>query len=88
MATTQGQYHLPTATTSAFSAAAVTPGTPYAGGAVAKGLYVGVTGNVNVTMQDGSVALFVAVPAGVILPIFHVLVQSGSTTAGSMIALF
>lgn len=53
-----------------------------------RGLYVGGTGNVAVVMKDGTTATFVAVPAGAILPIRITRVNSTSTTATSMVALY
>jgi hypothetical protein len=69
----------------AFFAAAVTPGaSPLAN--ASRGLYVGETGNVAVTMAGGGDVTFSGVPAGMILPIrvTHVL---GATTATNIIAL-
>jgi len=54
-----------------------------------RGLYVGVTGDVNVEMMDneGVAVLFVGVAAGSVLPLrVHKVLQS-STTASSMVAL-
>ena len=53
-----------------------------------RALYIGVTGNVAVTMaDDGTVVTFVAVPVG-ILPVQVTKVMSTNTTASSMIALY
>lgn len=52
-----------------------------------RGLYVGVTGNVAVRMLDGSTPIFVAVPAGVLLPIQIDKVLATGTTATTMIGL-
>lgn len=54
----------------------------------ARGIYVGVSGNVVVITPSGAALTFVAVPAGQILPIRCIRVNSTNTTAASMIALF
>jgi hypothetical protein len=53
----------------------------------ARGLYVGVTGNVVVVAFDGSVLTFVGVPAGAVLPIVCRRVNATSTTATSILGL-
>jgi len=74
-------------TSSAAGAGAITPSdsTTLVG---VRGIYVGVTGNVAVTMIDDSTATFVAVPAGTILPIKALKVMSTNTTASSIVALY
>jgi hypothetical protein len=52
-----------------------------------KGLYVGTTGAVKVTMYDGSEVTFTAVPAGAILPIVVKIVWSTGTTASTILGL-
>ena len=52
-----------------------------------KGLWVGGTGNVVVTMWDGTTATFTAVPAGTLLKVSPKLVKA-ATTATLIIALF
>jgi len=78
-------YHKADATVAAHSAVAVTLSDstiiP-----VTRGLYVGVTGNINVRMADGMDALFSNVPVG-ILPVQVDKVYSTSTTASSILAL-
>lgn len=54
----------------------------------ARGLYVGVTGNVNVVTLLGTTVLFTAVPAGAILPITVQKVLNASTTASGIVAIF
>lgn len=54
---------------------------------VTRALYVGVTGNLNVTMADGQTLVFSNVPVG-IFPIQVQKVLSTSTTASSIIALY
>lgn len=51
------------------------------------GLYVGGTGNVTVTMKDGTVVVFNAVPVGAILPVRCVKVNA-ATTATLIVALW
>lgn len=53
-----------------------------------RGLWVGVGGNVKVTMADGSAVTFLAVPTGFLLPIRYRQVFSTGTTATTMIALY
>lgn len=53
-----------------------------------RGLYVGVTGDVNIYMIDTTSVTFSAVPAGTILPVAALRVNSTSTTATSIVALF
>ena len=54
---------------------------------VARALYVGVSGNIAVVMKDGTEVTFVAVPVG-IFPVSVSRVDSTSTTATNMIALY
>lgn len=53
-----------------------------------KGLYVGGAGNISVLMADGSSATFTSVAAGSLLPLSVKRVNSTSTTATSMIAVY
>ena len=53
-----------------------------------RGIYVGGAGDVNVVFRDGSVAVFSSVPAGSILPVFATRVNSASTSATVMLALY
>ena len=55
---------------------------------VARGLYIGVGGNVNVVMPDGSTVLFVGCGSGTILPVNVRRVMATSTTATSIVALY
>lgn len=55
---------------------------------VLRALYVGGTGDVAVRMMDGSTPIFVAVPAGSILPIQIDKVLSAGTSASSMVGMF
>jgi len=52
-----------------------------------EGLYVGVTGDVVVVLPSGTAITFVGVPAGTILPVRCIRVNSTSTTATSIVAL-
>lgn len=54
-------------------------------------VYVGVTGDLTVIMQDDATktpVLFKAVPAGTLLPIAVGMIQATGTTATSIVALF
>lgn len=53
-----------------------------------RALYVGVTGNVSLVASDGSVATFVAVPGGTVLPVRFKRVNSSGTTASSLVAIY
>lgn len=56
--------------------------------ALSRGIYVGGTGDVAAVMADDTVVVFSAVPVGTILPIQCKRVNSTSTTATLMVALF
>lgn len=70
------------------SAAAVTPHDSTLLSYVTRAVYVGATGNMSVLMNDGSSATFVGIPAGTVLPIRVQRVNSTSTTASSIVALW
>jgi hypothetical protein len=53
-----------------------------------RALYVGGTGDVVAVDQDGGTVTFSAVPAGTVLPIMAIRVNSTSTTATLMVAMF
>lgn len=53
-----------------------------------RGIYVGVTGNVVCVDLDSTAVTFTAVPAGAVLPVRAIRVNSTSTTATNMVALF
>lgn len=53
-----------------------------------RGLYIGVGGNLVVTMLDNTNVTFVAVPSGTILPIRVQKVRATGTTASSIVALY
>ena len=69
-------------------AAAVTPSDTVDLLSVARVLYIGVGGNVNVVMPDGSVVLFAGVGSGSILPVNVRRIMATSTTASSIVALY
>jgi len=54
---------------------------------VTRAIYVGITGNVKVRSLDGTDAIYVAVPAGQIIPIRARLVFSTGTTASSLVGM-
>lgn len=58
------------------------------GNGVARGIYVGGAGDVAVVHPDDTVTVFESVPAGTILPVFAKRVNSTSTSASKMVALF
>jgi hypothetical protein len=53
-----------------------------------RGVWVGGAGTVVAAMVDGGTSTFVGVPAGTLLPIQVVRINSTSTTATSMLALY
>lgn len=53
-----------------------------------RGLYVGVTGDVELRRLDGTDVVFTGVPAGVVLPVEFAQVRSANTTATNMVALY
>lgn len=73
-------------TSAADNAVAVTPSDSVAI-TYPRSLYVGVSGDVKVTMKGGGVVTFKAVPVGV-LPIRPVLVWATGTTATNILALY
>ena len=70
-------------------AVAVTPhnSTNFADG-VCRGLYIGVGGNIVVVPPQGSAVTFIGVVAGTILPVQAIRVNSTSTTAASIVAIY
>ena len=54
----------------------------------ARALYVGVAGNLVCLNKRREAITFVGVPAGAVLPIETIRVNSTSTTAGSILALY
>lgn len=77
-----------TDTASSYSFRAVTPHDSTNLTAGCRGLYVGVGGNVVVVAPDDTFVTFVGVPAGAVLPVQAKRVNSTSTTATNIIALF
>ena len=75
--------------TIALSFAAVTPSDTVAiSGGPARALYVGTAGNVVAVTSDGVAVTFTGVQGGSILPIYCLRVNSTSTTASNIVALF
>lgn len=71
------------------NAEVVTPSDTTTLAAVSRALYVGVAGNVSVQMAGvGTAIVFTGVLAGTILPIRITRVNSTSTTATNMVALY
>lgn len=81
-----GAFRDANATVAAHGAVAITPSdvTVFP---VTRAIYVGVTGNISVRMADGQTLTFSNVPVG-IFPIQVDMVNSTSTTATTMIALY
>lgn len=53
-----------------------------------RAIYVGGAGDVNVVYPDGSTLVFPACPVGMILPVEAIRVNSTSTTATNLVAMF
>lgn len=66
---------------------AVTPHDTNPLAANSRGIYVGATGDLRVRSISGDVVTFVAVPAGLLLPIRCDRVLASGTTASSIVAL-
>lgn len=74
---------------SANSGAAITPSNDSANDFNAcSAIYVGGAGDVAVVFPGGTAVTFVGVPAGTVLPVRAVRVNSTNTTATSMVALY
>lgn len=69
----------------AASAEAIVNGTDFSRESAA--IFVGVGGNMNVIMRDGSTVLFTGVVAGTIIPVRATQVAAASTTATNLVAL-
>ena len=72
----------------AASFAAVTPSDTTKFAQSARGIYVGVGGDVVLLGEGGEVVTFTGALAGTVLPVRCVRVNSTSTTATNMVALF
>ena len=70
------------------TAASVTPHNTNELTYVTRALYIGGTGDVSVTMQDGGEVIFAGVPAGTTLPIRVKIVKATGTDASDIIALW
>lgn len=66
---------------------AITPADADLADGIARGLYVGGTGNVTIQNQDGTTCVFTSVPAGSFLPVCCKQVRA-ATTATAIVALF
>lgn len=71
----------------ALSALDVTPADGADLSRIARGLYIGVGGNVKVDMSSSGTVTFVGVGAGTLLPIYVKRVYATGTTATNIIAL-
>lgn len=54
---------------------------------IPRALYIGSEGDLTVTDADGDTVTFVAVPAGTILPVMPVTVESTNTTASNIVGI-
>jgi hypothetical protein len=68
------------------SAVAIIPDTPLT--SPSRGLYVGVGGNANVTMADGTTVLFVGLIDGLIYPLSIQGISSTDLTADNLVATY
>ncbi len=75
-------------TTPAYGGFAVTPSDSADLAALTRGLYVGVSGNVKVDMEDGTTLTFVGLAAGMIHPLRVKRVYSTLTTATSIVGVY
>ncbi len=72
----------------AAGAAAVTPHDANELATISRALYIGGTGDLVVTMQDGVDATFIGVPAGFILPVRVSKVKVTGTSATNIVAMY
>ena len=72
----------------ASSAAAVTPNDSTNLSNITRGVYIGVGGNMKVTMEDGQTLLFTGLSAGAIYPLRLTRIWADTTTASSIVALW
>lgn len=63
----------------------VVPDTAY--GEVARALYIGGAGTLSLVRPDGVTQAFAAVPVGIILPIYSIMVNSAGTSATNLVWL-
>lgn len=68
--------------------AAITPSDSTNLSKVTRGIYVGGNGNMVCVKEDGTTVTFVGVTAGIVYPIRAKRINSTSTTATSLVALF
>ena len=81
----EGQGH---STESADHAFAITPSNSVNFDYTVRGVYVGGAGNVVIVTPNFNAVTFVGVPAGTVLPVKAVRVNSTSTTATSLVGLY
>jgi hypothetical protein len=81
-------HHAPGLSSPATNGEAVTPSDSASFTKASRALYVGGAGTVVAVMKDGTTLTFVGVPAGAILPIRATRVNSTSTTATNIVALY
>ena len=71
----------------ATGAAAITPHDTNELAVMSRYVYVGTTGNLKVTMRDGTTVTFTSVPAGTVLPIRAKVIWATGSTASNIVAL-
>ena len=76
------------ATVSARRAADITPSDTVDLSDPTRGIYVGVSGNIKVTLVSGGTVTFLGAISGSILPVQAIRVYATGTTATNMIALY
>lgn len=78
---------LRTSDESANDAVTITPSDTTTFNPPLRGIYIGVTGNIQVKTALGTTVVFSNVPAGIVLPVMASIVFATNTTATTMIGL-
>lgn len=81
------QFSAANVTAPGFDGFDVTPSNSTNHPAIARAIYVGVSGNIALVTPSGTVLTFLSVPVGTILPIMSIRVNSTGTTATNMIGI-
>lgn len=79
---------LNTADTSAVDVVAITTDDSALYNPPLRGIYVGVTGDIQIESPVGNTVLFSSVPAGYILPVYCSIVYATNTTADNLVGLY
>jgi len=88
MAAVEIPYRVVDATAPGVDAVAVIPSDTTLLTQIARAFYVGGAGNISILTPGGATVSFVAVPAGVILPVMAQRVNNTGTTATNIVAIF